>query len=349
MTGEHTPVAAADPLRPERLGDFAGQPRVTRQLQLILDGARRRGELTDHVLLSGPPGLGKTTLAYIVGAELGVGVRVTTGPALEKPRDLAELLVSLPAASVVFIDEIHALPRPVEEVLYPAMEDSALDLRAGEGSSARTYRVPVPAFTLVAATTQQGLLSAPLQDRFGYVGRLEPYDDDALAGIISRSAGLLGVEVDDDAAAMLARRSRGTPRIANRLLRRCRDVAETRGGRVDVAVVEETLDAFEVDALGLDRVGRHVLEALCVSFRGGPVGLSTLAARVDETPTTVQEVHEPFLLRRGLIAITPRGRVATAAAYEHLGLPVPSDLVGPAAGGAGEAQAALPLDDARAS
>jgi len=312
-------------LRPRRLDEFVGQARVKDQLQLVLDGARRRGDAADHLLFSGPPGLGKTSLAGIVAAELGVDLRATSGPALERPGDLAAILTNLERGDVLFVDEIHRLPRPVEEILYPAMEDFCLDVVVGKGPGARAFRLPLPPFTLVGATTRTGLITSPLRDRFGFATRLEYYAADELAGILTRSAKILGVDIEPTAALEVARRSRGTPRIANRLLKRVRDYAEVRAaGVATLPVARAALELFEVDRIGLDRLDRQVLAVLCRDFGGGPVGLSTLAVAVGEEPETVEDVVEPFLIQRGLLARTPRGRVATAGAYAHLGLEAPS-------------------------
>jgi holliday junction DNA helicase RuvB len=311
-------------LRPGRLEEFIGQDRVRRQLELVLAGARRRGHAADHVLLSGAPGLGKTTLAAIVAAEVGAAFRATSGPAIERPGDLAAILTGLEPGDVLFLDEVHRLPRTVEEVLYPAMEDFQLDIVVGKGPGARSIRLDLPRFTLVGATTRTGLISSPLRDRFGFSAQLEHYEVEELLAIVVRSARLLGVHVDEDGAAEIAARSRGTPRIANRLLRRVRDYAEVEGdGTVDVAVARAALHVFDVDELGLDRLDRRLLEALVDRFGGGPVGLSTLATSLAEEPDTIEDAVEPFLLRCGLVQRTPRGRIATAGAYAHLGRPLP--------------------------
>jgi holliday junction DNA helicase RuvB len=311
-------------LRPTRLQEFIGQERVRRQLELVLTGARNRGQAADHVLLSGAPGLGKTTLAAIVAAEVGAQFRATSGPAIERPGDLAAILTGLEPGDVLFVDEVHRLPRTVEEVLYPAMEDFQLDIVVGKGPGARSIRLDLPRFTLVGATTRTGLISSPLRDRFGFSAQLEHYDPEELEAIIRRSAGLLGVQIDDGGAVEISRRSRGTPRIANRLLRRVRDYAEVEAeGHVDVAVAHAALEVFDVDDLGLDRLDRRVLEALVDRFGGGPVGLTTLATAVAEEADTIEDAVEPFLLRCGLLQRTPRGRIATAGAYAHLGRSVP--------------------------
>lgn len=334
-------------LRPKRLGEFIGQERVRDQLTLVLEGARRRGRPPDHVLLCGSPGLGKTTMAMIIAAELGAPLRVTSGPAIERAGDLAALLSTLSEGEVLFLDEIHRMARPAEELLYVAMEDFRVDVVIGKGPGATAVPLEVAPFTLVGATTRAGLLPGPLRDRFGFVAHLDFYAPAELERVLSRSAGLLGVPLHPDGGAEIAGRSRGTPRIANRLLRRVRDYAEVRGdGIVDRAAAHAALALYEVDALGLDRLDRGVLDVLVRRFGGGPVGLSTLAVAVAEEPETVEEVAEPFLVRSGLLARTPRGRVATPAAWAHLGvrpppgLPVLFDLgteVDPADTGAGPA------------
>ncbi len=313
-------------LRPRNLGEFVGQETAKQQLGIFLEAARQRGEALDHVLLAGPPGLGKTSLAGIVAAELGVGFHITSGPVLERKGDLAAVLTALEPRDVLFIDEIHRLNRAVEEVLYPAMEDFQLDVVLGQGPSARTLRLDLPRFTLVGATTRSGLLTTPLRGRFGVLQRLDYYRPEELAAIIRRSAGLLGVAVDQDGAAAMAARSRGTPRIANRMLRRVRDVAQVRGiATVDAAVAEDALALLEVDALGLDDLDRQILRRLVETFEGRPVGLGTLADSVGESPDTIEDVYEPYLLQEGLLMRTPRGRVATPRAYRHLGVEPPSD------------------------
>lgn len=316
-------------LRPRRLADFVGQPRVAEQLHLVLEGARARGGPPDHLLFAGPPGLGKTSLAAIVAAELGVDLRATSGPALERPGDLAAILTNLESGDVLFVDEVHRLPRAVEEVLYPAMEDFHIDIVVGKGPGARSIRLTLPPFTLIGATTRTGLIAGPLRDRFGFTGRLEFYEAGELEAILARSAELLGVEAAADGLAAVAARSRGTPRIANRLLRRVRDYAEVRAdGRVTAETADEALSLFEVDERGLDRLDRRVLTALCESFAGGPAGLSTVAVAVGEEPDTLAETVEPFLIQQGLLARTPRGRVATDQAFAHLDLTVPADRCG---------------------
>jgi holliday junction DNA helicase RuvB len=332
-----SPLADADErmiegaLRPKRLDDFIGQSRVREQLSLVLTGALRRGKPPDHVLLSGPPGLGKTTIAMIIAAELGAPLRITSGPAIERSGDLAAVLSTLGEGEVVFIDEIHRLARPAEEMLYLAMEDFRVDVVVGKGPGATAIPLDIAPFTLVGATTRAGLLPAPLRDRFGFTARLDFYEAGELEIIIRRSAALLGVALRDDGAEEIAGRSRGTPRIANRLLRRVRDFAEVRcDGVVSRDVARSALALYEVDEQGLDRLDRAVLAALVSRFGGGPVGLSTLAVAVGEEAETVEVVAEPFLVRAGLMARTPRGRVATPAAWDHLGLPVPE---GPGAPG----------------
>jgi holliday junction DNA helicase RuvB len=311
-------------LRPKRLAELVGQDRVREQLSLVLQGALRRRRPPDHVLLSGPPGLGKTTLAMIIATELGAPLRITSGPAIERAGDLAAILSTLTEGEVVFIDEIHRVARPAEEMLYLAMEDFRVDVVVGKGPGATAIPLDIAPFTLVGATTRAGLLPAALRDRFGFTAHLDFYEPAELGVIVRRSAGLLGVTLRDDGADEIAGRSRGTPRVANRLLRRVRDFAEVRGDGVvtrDCALA--ALDLYEVDATGLDRLDRAVLTALVSRFSGGPVGLSTLAVAVGEEEATVAEVAEPFLVRAGLIARTPRGRVATPTAWQHLGLPVP--------------------------
>lgn len=316
-------------LRPRKLDEFVGQPRVREQLELVLESARRRGVPPDHVLLSGPPGLGKTSMAMIVAAELGAALRITSGPALERAGDLAAMLSNLAPGDVLFIDEIHRIARPAEEMLYLAMEDFRVDVVVGKGPGATSIPLEIAPFTLVGATTRSGSLTGPLRDRFGFTGQMEFYTDTELELIVRRAATILDIPIDRDGCAEIAGRSRGTPRIANRLLRRVRDYAEVRAdGKVTVAIAQAALAVYDVDELGLDRLDRAVLTALTRSFGGGPVGISTLAVAVGEEATTVEEVCEPYLVRAGMLARTPRGRVATAAAWEHLGMVAPADHPG---------------------
>jgi len=313
-------------LRPRRLGEFVGQGALKAQLGMAIQAAAARGEALDHVLLAGPPGLGKTSLAQIVATELEVPFVQTAGPALERKADIAAFLTALEPRSVFFVDEIHRLPRAIEETFYPAMEDHQLPITVGTGAGARVVTLELPPFTLIGATTRAGLLSSPLRDRFGLQHRLEHYDPGELASIVTRSARVLGVELETAGARAIAERSRGTPRVANRLLKRVRDFAEVHGGgHVDAGTADAALDLLEVDHEGLDRLDREILAAICVRFDGGPVGLSTLAVAVGEESDTIEDVYEPYLLQRGLIKRTPRGRCATARAYAHLGIELPAD------------------------
>ena len=312
-------------LRPRRLSEFVGQRELKEHLSIVLEAAKMRGQAADHLLLAGPPGLGKTSMAGIVAAEMGVHLHITSGPALERAGDLAAILTKLEDGDVLFIDEIHRLSRAVEEILYPAMEDFQLDIVVGKGPAASSIRLPLPRFTLVGATTRTGMITGPLRDRFGLVARLDYYADDELESIVRRAAGILKVQISGEGAWEIARRSRGTPRIANRLLRRVRDFAEVRGdGTVTEATAREGLRVFGVDERGLDKVDRAILSAICKQFAGGPVGLSTLAISVGEQPETVEDMYEPFLIQQGMIARTPRGRVAMPVAYEHIGLTPPA-------------------------
>ena len=309
-------------LRPKTLTDYIGQDQVKQNLAVYIEAARRRSEPLDHVLLYGPPGLGKTTLSGIIAHELGVNLRITSGPAIEKPGDLAALLTNLGRGDVLFVDEIHRLSRAVEEILYPALEDRALDIMIGKGPSARSIRVDLQPFTLVGATTRAGQLSAPLRDRFGIVQRLELYTPEQLCDIIRRSAMLLDIPCETDGAMELARRSRGTPRIANRLLRRVRDFADVLGtGVIDAKTTREALERLEIDELGLDKLDHRLLDMMIRGYHGGPVGLETLASAIGEEAVTLEDVCEPYLMQLGMLARTPRGRVATQLAYQHLGYP----------------------------
>jgi holliday junction DNA helicase RuvB len=322
--GEERALEAA--LRPRTLAEFIGQERLREQLSLVLEAARGRGVPSDHLLLSGPPGLGKTTLAMIVAAEMEVPLRITSGPAIQHAGDLAAIVSSVTPGEVLFVDEIHRMARPAEELLYTAMEDFRVDVVVGKGPGATAIPLELPRFTLIGATTRTGLLPGPLRDRFGFTGHLELYEPHELERVIVRSAGLLEVELKPDGGSEIAGRSRGTPRIANRLLRRVRDFAEVRAdGVVTGDVARKALEVYEVDELGLDRLDRAVLDALCRRFSGGPIGLGTLAVAVGEERETVEEVAEPFLVRAGLLARTPRGRVATPAAWQHLGLNAPKN------------------------
>jgi Holliday junction DNA helicase RuvB len=308
-------------LRPRRFEEFVGQEKARANLSVFIEAAKQRGEPLDHVLLYGPPGLGKTTLASIIASEMGVNLRVTSGPAIEKAGDLAGILTNLNEMDVLFIDEIHRLNKSVEEILYPAMEDFSFDIIMGKGPAARSLRIDIPKFTLIGATTRAGLLSAPLRDRFGVINRLELYTPDHLVKIVKRSAAILKAEIDEDGAMEIAVRSRGTPRIANRLIKRARDFAQVRGeGVITAEIASLCLNALEIDNLGLDNVDRNVLNTIILKFGGGPVGLETLSAATGEDMTTIEDVYEPYLLQLGFINKTPRGRVATPEAYKHLGI-----------------------------
>lgn len=311
-------------LRPRTLHDYIGQDKVKENLKIYIDAAKARGESLDHVLLYGPPGLGKTTLSGIIAQEMGVDIRVTSGPAIEKQGDLAALLTNLNDGDVLFIDEIHRLSRQVEEILYPAMEDGAIDIIIGKGPSARSIRLELPKFTLIGATTRAGQLSAPLRDRFGMILRLEMYTPDQLASIVQRSADLLGIGIDPQGAMEIATRSRGTPRIANRLLKRARDFAEVMGnGVITQDIANIALSRMEIDSLGLDNIDRMLLNAMIQYYNGGPVGLDTIAAAIGEEAVTIEDVYEPYLMQIGFLSRTPRGRMVTSAGYKHLGIPYP--------------------------
>ena len=314
-------------LRPQSFDEFVGQDKIKSNLRVFIQAALKRNEPLDHVLFYGPPGLGKTTLAYIISSELNVGIKPTSGPVIERAGDLAAILTNLSDSDVLFIDEIHRLPRVVEEILYPAMEDYKLDLMIGQGPNARTLKINLPRFTLVGATTRTGLLTSPLRERFGVINRLDFYPSEDLKHIVMRSASLMGTEIQEDAATLIASRSRGTPRIVNRLLRRIRDFAEVRGdGTIDITISNEALDALEVDSMGLDEMDRKLLLTLIENFGGRPVGIETLSASLREDKDTIEDVYEPYLLRVGMIERTQRGRLATRTAYEHLGLKVPKAL-----------------------
>ncbi len=327
VAAEYLPEDEGDnPLRPRTLSEYIGQEKVKENLSVFIDAAKMRHEALDHVLLYGPPGLGKTTLAAIIAAELGVNFRITSGPALERPGDLAALLTNMEEGDVLFIDEIHRLPRTVEEILYPAMEDFAIDIINGKGQGASSIHLPLQKFTLIGATTRAGQLSAPLRDRFGVILRLELYTPEELARIVSRSSQILNTPCEPNGALEIASRSRGTPRIANRMLKRVRDFAQViNDGIIDEHTAKKALDRMEVDALGLDRVDRNMLEAMIKHYNGGPVGLDTVAAVIGEESVTIEDVYEPYLMQIGFLSRTPRGRVVLPAAYAHLGLPHPND------------------------
>jgi holliday junction DNA helicase RuvB len=317
-------ISLEQSLRPQNLRQYIGQDQVKKSLEIFIEAARLRKETLDHVLLYGPPGLGKTTLAVIIANEMGVNIRTTSGPAIERPGDLAAILTALEPGDVLFIDEIHRLPRQIEEVLYPAMEDFCLDIVIGKGPSARSVRLDLPPFTLVGATTRAGSLSAPLRDRFGVLSRLEYYKEDQLKNIVLRTADLFETKIDEQSAAEIARRARGTPRIANRLLRRVRDFAQVKGnGEIDLALARESLELLQVDKLGLDHIDHKLLKGIIEKFRGGPVGLDTIAASIGEESETIEDVYEPYLLQIGFLQRTPRGRMVTDLVYRHFGMEPP--------------------------
>jgi holliday junction DNA helicase RuvB len=321
---DQSEISLEQSLRPQNLKQYIGQDQVKKSLEIFIEAARLRKETLDHVLLYGPPGLGKTTLAVIIANEMGVNIRTTSGPAIERPGDLAAILTALEPGDVLFIDEIHRLPRQIEEVLYPAMEDFCLDIVIGKGPSARSVRLDLPPFTLVGATTRAGSLSAPLRDRFGVLSRLEYYKEDQLKNIVLRTAELFETKIDEQSAAEIARRARGTPRIANRLLRRVRDFAQVKGnGEIDIALARESLELLQVDKLGLDHIDHKLLKGIIERFRGGPVGLDTIAASIGEESETIEDVYEPYLLQIGFLQRTPRGRVVTDSVYRHFGMEPP--------------------------
>ncbi|MBI0576480.1 Holliday junction branch migration DNA helicase RuvB [Neobacillus cucumis] len=321
---DQSEISLEQSLRPQNLKQYIGQTQVKENLEVFIEAARLRKETLDHVLLYGPPGLGKTTLAVIIANEMGVNIRTTSGPAIERPGDLAAILTALEPGDVLFIDEIHRLPRSIEEVLYPAMEDFCLDIVIGKGPSARSVRLDLPPFTLVGATTRAGSLSAPLRDRFGVLSRLEYYKEDQLKNIVLRTAELFQTDIDEQSAMEIARRARGTPRIANRLLRRVRDFAQVKGnGTIHLTLAMEALDLLQVDRLGLDHIDHKLLKGIIEKFRGGPVGLDTIAASIGEESETIEDVYEPYLLQIGFLQRTPRGRVVTQAVYNHFGMEVP--------------------------
>ena len=315
-------------LRPRVLTDYIGQEKVKENLRIYIEAARGRGEALDHVLLYGPPGLGKTTLAGIIANEMGVNLRVTSGPAIEKPGEMAAILNNLQEGDILFVDEIHRLNRQVEEVLYPAMEDFAIDIIIGKGPSARSIRLDLSKFTLIGATTRAGSLSAPLRDRFGVLSKFELYNTDELAEIIKRSAGILGIYADDESVMEMARRSRGTPRVANRILKRIRDFSQVRGeGTINSDITREGLNALQIDEMGLERLDREILTAIIERFGGGPVGIDTIAASIGEERVTIEEAYEPYLMQIGFLSRTPKGRIVTSLAYKHLGLTPPEDNI----------------------